>query len=284
MKLPAAVAEWCRGQGLGEVTEVQPVGGGCINDGAILRTGSGQTLFLKHNPQAPEDMFRREGEGLRALVVQGAPRVPSPLLADQEFLLMEDLSPAPREQGYWGHFGRQLAALHSHTHEAFGFERDNYIGSTPQRNPWTEDGHRFFGQHRLRFQARLATRRGRLSRRDLERVEALADRLEDLIPDQPASLIHGDLWLGNAITDDQGEPALIDPAAHYGWAEAELGMTRLFGAFPETFYHAYEEVRPLEKGWRARLPIYNLYHLLNHLNLFGGAYLGQVQAIMRRYG
>ena len=105
-----------------------------------------------------------------------------------------------------------------------------------------------------------------------------------LPPEQPASLIHGDLWSGNAIAGPEGEPAIIDPAAHYGWAEAELGMTNLFGGFPEAFYKAYEEVAPLVEGWRDRLPIYNLYHLLNHVNLFGAGYLGQVRSILQRFG
>jgi fructosamine-3-kinase len=115
-------------------------------------------------------------------------------------------------------------------------------------------------------------------------VENLTAQLKDLIPVEPASLLHGDLWSGNAITNSQGGPAIIDPAAHYGWAEAELAMTTLFGAFPNAFYQAYEEVRPLEPGYYARFPLYNLYHLLNHLNIFGRGYLGQVQAILRRFG
>jgi fructosamine-3-kinase len=112
----------------------------------------------------------------------------------------------------------------------------------------------------------------------------LAARLPQLVPQQPASLLHGDLWSGNAISDRHGAPAIIDPAVYYGWAEAELAMTALFGAFAESFYQAYQEMRPLESGWRERFDIYNLYHLLNHLNLFGESYLGEVRAILRRYG
>lgn len=115
------------------------------------------------------------------------------------------------------------------------------------------------------------------------RVEKLCDRLPELIPEQPASLIHGDLWSGNAMFDSRGQPAIIDPAAHYGWAEAELAMTTLFGSFPDVFYRAYQEARPLEPDFRERFPIYNLYHLLNHVNLFGGGYLGQSLSILRRY-
>jgi fructosamine-3-kinase len=197
--------------------------------------------------------------------------------------LLEDLSPATRRADYWPTLGRQLAVLHNHTAEQFGFAHHNYIGSTPQPNPWTEDGHAFFAEHRLGYQARLAQAADLLSADDARRVERLAARLTDLIPAQPASLIHGDLWSGNAISDAEGRPALIDPAAHYGWAEAELAMTALFGGFPDSFYRAYEDARPLDAGYRERFPLYNLYHLLNHLNLFGRGYLGQVQSILRRF-
>jgi fructosamine-3-kinase len=205
-------------------------------------------------------------------------------LFDQAFLLLEDLAPAPPCSDYWVIFGRQLAALHNTISRSFGFDHDNYIGSTSQSNPWTPDGYRFFAEQRLLYQGELAGRQGYLGAADLKRLMRLAARLPELVPAQPASLIHGDLWGGNAISDAKGLPALIDPAAHFGWAEAELAMTALFGAFPEAFYQAYAEVHPLEKVYRQRFPIYNLYHLLNHLNLFGASYLGQVQSILQRFG
>ena len=283
LEIPQAVQTWLREQGHGAVQQTSPIGGGCINNGMRLVTTSGHTFFLKTNSAAPPDMFAREAEGLNALRVPDGPRMPQPYLWAADFLLLEDLAPAQPQPNFWETLGRQLAALHNHTAPRFGFPHNNYIGSTPQPNPWTEDGYAFFAEHRLLFQARLAHRRGLLPAEDVRRVERLAARLPDLVPPQPPSLIHGDLWSGNVIADDRGQPALIDPAAHYGWAEAELGMTQLFGGFPESFYRAYEEVRPLAPGWRERLPIYNLYHLLNHLNLFGSSYYGAVQRILRRY-
>jgi fructosamine-3-kinase len=280
---PKQVSDWIHQQGFGEVVSIRPVGGGCINNGARLVTAAGRTLFLKTNPDTPVDMFAREAEGLQALGVPDGPRVPRPLLHGAEFLLLEDLSPAPRRQDYWPDFGRRLAALHNHTGPRFGFEHDNYIGSTPQPNPWTDDGFTFFAEHRLTFQARLARQRGLLSKDEVSRVERLCARLPELVPAQPASLLHGDLWSGNAMTDESGAPAIIDPAVHYGWAEAELSMTALFGAFPDAFYDAYQEVRPLASGYYQRFPLYNLYHLLNHLNLFGSGYWGQVMAILKRH-
>ncbi len=286
--VPEAVIEWLAQQGFGDVQSTRPVAGGCINNGVRLQSSSGKSFFLKTNLHAASDMFAREADGLIVLssdegsASQG-PRVPRPYLHGKIFLLLEDLVPAQRQRDYWPVFGRQLAALHNRTNPRFGFDHDNYIGSTPQPNTWAEDGYTFFAEQRLEFQARLAQRQGLLSPVDVQRVRKLAGRLPGLIPAQPASLIHGDLWGGNAITDENGAPAIIDPATHYGWGEAELAMTTLFGSFPEAFYQAYQEVRQLEAGYTERFPIYNLYHLLNHLNLFGSGYLGQVQSILRRF-
>ncbi len=283
-RIPAPVERWLDEHGYGGIKTSQPVGGGCINNGARLQPSSGKSFFLKTNSRAPEDMFAREAEGLAALGVTGGPRLPEPYAWEAGWILMEDLSPAPRRPGYWEDFGRRLAALHNHTSSRFGFAHDNYIGSTPQPNDWTPGGYSFFAEHRLMFQARLAQENRYLGREDVRRVESLASRLPELVPDQPASLIHGDLWGGNAVSDAQGGPALIDPAAYYGWAEAELAMTALFGSFPAAFYRAYQEVRPLYPGFESRYPLYNLYHLLNHLNLFGEGYLGQVRSILARWG
>jgi protein-ribulosamine 3-kinase len=281
--IPETVRDWLQEKGYGEISKIRPVSGGCINNGMVLQTGSGQSFFLKTNPAGPEDMFEREAEGLKALRVEDGPYVPTPFYFGRDFLLLEDLSPGPRRTNYWIEFGRKMAHLHNHSKPSFGFTNDNYIGSTCQPNLWTADGHRFFAEQRLLFQARLARQHGLMDKTQVVQVEKLAARLPELIPSQPASLMHGDLWSGNAITDHAGGPALIDPAVHYGWAEAELAMTDLFGSFPQEFYTAYQEVRPLTDGFRERFPIYNLYHLLNHLNLFGRGYFGQVTAILRRY-
>jgi protein-ribulosamine 3-kinase len=281
--IPDAVQIWLLENDYGVPKSTHPVSGGCINNGLILTTDSGKSFFLKINQHTPEDMFACEVEGLQALQVDEGPTVPKPYFHDSDFLLMEDLAPAARRSDYWSEFGYRMAALHQHTSHRFGFAHNNYIGSTSQPNPWTEDGYEFFGQHRLLYMARLAAKRGLLSKNDLKQVERLVNQLPDTVPQQPASLSHGDLWSGNALSNSGGGPAIIDPAAHYGWAEAELAMTTLFGSFPSAFYHAYEEERPLEPGYMSRFPIYNLYHLLNHLNIFGRGYLGQVQAILKRY-
>lgn len=283
MRIPEEITDWLRTNHLGDITSTHPVGGGCINNGLRLKTDLGETFFLKTNSDAPFDMFSREAEGLIHLSKKGGPRIPTPYFWGESFLLLEDLKPAQQKAGYWCELGFQLAHLHANVSRNFGFDHDNYIGSTPQPNPLCEDGYRFFGEHRLYYQAKLAFQRQLLSYKDLQRVESVIDRLPNLVPIQPASLIHGDLWSGNVITGPSGEPAIIDPAAHYGWAEAELAMTALFGGFQDDFYRSYLERRPLETGWQERFDLYNLYHLMNHLNIFGYGYRSQVLSIIGRY-
>lgn len=282
--IPNGVLAWLEENGHGALVAQHSVAGGCINNGTRIETSAGGAFFLKSNDNAPEDMFAREAEGLEALRSGQGPRFPQVYLVGSDFLLLEDLAPATRTADYWATLGRQLAQLHQRRKAEFGFDHDNYIGSTPQPNSWMEDGFDFFAEQRLGFQARQARDKGLLTRQEAAQVDNLAARLPELIPAQAASLSHGDLWGGNAISDTKGEPALIDPAAHYGWPEAELAMTSLFGGFDAEFYASYEESSSLERDWRARFPIYNLYHLLNHLNLFGRSYHGQVMSILRRFG
>ncbi|MBN2503469.1 MAG: fructosamine kinase family protein [Anaerolineales bacterium] len=281
--IPEEVSAWLDEQGYGAIASRQSVGGGCINNGMRLHTTSDERFFLKLNNAAPADMFALEVEGLDTLRVPDGPRIPQTFLHGRDFLLMEDLKPATRKRDYFTTLGHKLAAMHAHTNPQFGFPHDNYIGATVQINTWAEDGYVFFAEQRLGFQAELAQQCGYLGGQDVAAVKAIGARLPELVPKQPASLLHGDLWGGNAISDEHGEPALIDPAAHYGWAEAELAFTSMFGGFTGEFYDAYLEVRPLDAGWRERFPLYNLYHYLNHLNLFGTSYLGQVKSIIRKY-
>jgi fructosamine-3-kinase len=283
-RYPAALTNFIAARGWGGISADVPLGGGCINDARLLSTHHGPRLFLKQNRGQPADLFAREAEGLREMAaVSGAPRVPQVLLEDADFLLLEYLASAPRHVRFWELFGAELATLHLHTAPQFGFYADNYIGATPQPNPWASDGHDFFARERLRYQAELARRNGLLPAESERQIERLCLRLRELIPPQPASLLHGDLWSGNIHPGPEGKACLIDPACYYGWAEADLAMANLFGSLPEAFYAAYESVRPLEPGYRGRFDLYNLYHLLNHLNLFGTGYLPQAQAVLRKY-
>lgn len=283
MSIPHKVEEWLDEQGHGVVVNALGVGGGCINNGMRLVMDSGVSFFLKTNDRAPKDMFMREAEGLDALAQAEGPRVPKVYLIGEKFLLLEDLAPAQRTGDYWQTLGRQLARMHGTTRERLGFDHDNYIGATPQQNAWMVDGYDFYAEHRYGYQAELAQRRGYFTAKEVKLVEQFAGRLRNLVPVQAASLLHGDLWSGNMIADERGEPAIIDPAVYYGWGEADLAMMALFGSPPNAFYQVYNESRPMVSGWRERFELYNLYHLMNHLNLFGRGYYGQVMEVLKKY-
>lgn len=281
--------------GLGQPTGLVRVGGGCIADAAVAHFADGSSVFVKRAAGVPA-MFEREAEGLSALAEAGAIRVPAVLAVSQEALVLELISEASRKPGFSESFGRDFAKLHEYRGKTFGFYHDNFIGSTGQYNepldaPWNEaspdDGStwpRFFMERRLRFQVRLAAQKGYGHELEqlLDQAEARILELLGASTELP-SLLHGDLWSGNYIVDDRGEACLIDPAVYYGHREADLAMTRLFGGFDSSFYAAYAERSPLVPGHEERLPIYQLYHILNHLNLFGGGYFMQSKRILQRY-
>ena len=202
------------------------------------------------------------------------------------FLMMEYMKAAAKIDGYWEVFGRELALLHrvgcSHLAKRFGFPEDNYIGATPQKNAPMMNWVDFFRERRLLPQIKMAEHYFDANTRGL--FTKLSDHLDNYLsePERP-SLIHGDLWSGNASTGPDGKAWIYDPAAYVGHHEAELAMTELFGKNPDEFYRAYNEVYPIDSGYKDRRDLYNLYHLLNHLNLFGGSYLGSVKGILGRY-
>ena len=279
----ADVQDWINKEQLGNITSVDPVSGGCIHQALRVQTTSGKGFFLKQDPGKFTDVFQREAEGLEALRVEGGPAIPEVYLVREGYLLLSDLRPAPRCKDYWQIYGRQLAIVHMQRYTKFGFVNDNYIGSNPQQNTWMDDGWEFFQEMRLRNQIKWANDRSLLDAKDLHKLENLLKRLPDLIPEQPASLIHGDLWSGNLITNQDGKPALIDPAVYYGWAEADLAMADLFGHYPKEFFRAYTEINPLEPEYRTRFSLYNIYHLLNHLNIFGGGYRSQIRTVLDNF-
>ena len=296
MSYPAILDEL----GLGEPVQLQTVGGGCIADARIATFRDGSSVFVKC-AEGVSGMFEREAEGLRALASAAAIRVPDVLAVGEHALVLETIHAAPRKELFFESFGRGFAKLHGHRGPAFGFPHDNFIGSTVQLNepldgPWQtvvnegtslEDGSawpEFFLERRLRFQVDLAVNRGHghEAARILDRAE---NRISELLGSsaEPPSILHGDLWGGNYIVDERGAACLIDPAAYYGHREADLAMTRLFGGFEPGFYGAYSEALPLAPGHEERLPVYQLYHLLNHLNLFGSAYYSQCIRILQRF-
>lgn len=269
--------------GLSPRYQLQPLAGGDINDTALLTTDCGRRCCIKQHAAAPDDFFAAEAAGLEALAAQKTLRVPEVICVGKEFILLEFIEARGKNASYWQELGEGLARTHMRRQPYFGFVMDNYCGLTPQHNPPTDNGHAFFREQRILFQARLAFDNGLLSADEVKKIEQFSQRLEELIPAQNAALLHGDLWSGNIHSDDRGKPVLIDPAAYYGWPEADIAMTLLFGGFPDEFYNAYQTANPLETGWRTRAAIYNVYHLLNHLNLFGGGYRSQAMAIVSRH-
>lgn len=264
------------------------VSGGSINSARLLTSSDGRKLFLKSNPAPLPHMFEREAEGLCALAGAGHLRVPRPIAHGEDpipFLVMEAVEVSSPGRGFFEDFGRRFAQLHRDaTSERFGWTNDNYIGSTTQPNGWMDSWTDFWRERRLGHQLRLAESQGRADA-ELRRLgDRLMNRLDDFLGDvdEPASLLHGDLWGGNYLTDTDGRAVLIDPAVYYGHREADLAMTRLFGGFQPAFYRAYEEAWPLQAGSEVRGKIYELYHLLNHLNLFGGGYRSGCVSILRR--
>ncbi|TVQ88572.1 MAG: fructosamine kinase family protein [Chromatiaceae bacterium] len=259
------------------------LGGGCINRAALLTDG-GERIFVKLNCADRLEMFAAEAAGLEAMAATGSVRVPRPVCTGvaggEAFVAMEYLELGTR--GDSAAAGEQLAAMHRATADRFGWERDNTIGSTPQPNGWQADWPTFWQRQRLGFQLELAARNGyggRLQRRG-ERLLAGCPALLGHTP--PPALLHGDLWGGNIGYDQRGAPVLFDPAVYYGDREADLAMTELFGGFGPAFHAAYAGAWPLPTGYPVRRTLYNLYHILNHLNLFGSGYLGQAEGMIDR--
>ncbi|MGA7161392.1 MAG: fructosamine kinase family protein [Bacteroidota bacterium] len=268
-----------------EVASVTPIGGGSISTAMKATLGDGEILFVKVSPQQ-KDMFPKEANGLRELAKADAVKVPRVICVEENVLIIEFLrssSPSNRKT-FFAEFGRQFAALHRCTSSSFGFAENNYIGSTPQQNtPRSSSWKEFYQNYRLQFQFHLAEK-NRYVDAELRRLyTALDRRLDELIPDdgEPPALLHGDLWGGNFLCVEGNIPAIIDPAVYYGHREADLAMTMLFGGFGDSFYSAYDEVYPLKPGWKKRIELYKLYHLFNHLNLFGRGYYGEVVGTMK---
>jgi fructosamine-3-kinase len=270
------------------VERIAPLGGGSISDVSRVQTTAG-SLVVKGHADPPPGLFEAEAAGLKALRASNSslvvPRVIAVLAGPPAWLVLEDLGAGVRARDFDDRLGYGLAELHRTASDGFGFDEDNYCGATPQPNPWTARWVDFYRESRLGHQVRLAARAGLLSAADERLAGRLLEKLDTLVddPDARASLVHGDLWSGNLVVAADGRPALVDPAPSYSHREAELGMMTLFGGFSARVMSAYEEAWPLAPGWRERNGLYQLYHVLNHLNLFGAGYHQQAMALVRRY-
>lgn len=248
-----------------------------------LRLDGGGAAVAKRRRDAPAGFFAMEAHGLALLRAAGGLRVPQVLALADGAIALEDLGRGRPSQAHWHAAGGGLARQHACVGERFGLDRDGWCGDAAQANTPDDDGWRFFVRCRLLPLARRARDAGWLEPADTRAIDALCARLRERVPEQPPSLLHGDLWSGNVHACAGGELALIDAAAvHHGWAEADLAMLVLFGAPPPAFFEGYAEARRLRADWRTRAPLYNLSHQLNHLVLFGGGHLGAVRHALRR--
>ncbi len=301
------------------ITKASGIGGGCINDAHRVETDQG-SFFVKFNHAGRfPGMFEAEARGLKLLYEsqqnksrQGhakqknarhgnsqqnatrqndSPKVDVPRVIgfgeqdDISMLVLEYIESIGKTPDFWQDFGQGLANLHRHQPETgeFGLNHDNYIGSLPQQNhphkTWTE----FFVNQRLEPQLKMARDSGKAGGELAKMFDRLYSRLQEFFPEEPPSLLHGDLWSGNYMTGDKGQAVIIDPAVYYGHRYMDLGMSKLFGGFSTAFYEAYNDAWPLEPSWHESMDIANLYPLMVHVNLFGGGYLSSVKGILKRF-
>jgi fructosamine-3-kinase len=266
----------------------RPVGGGSINQAYALsdrdrQSASALAYFVKINQASRIAMFEAEALALSQIAATKSIRVPHPVcwgtVDGSAYIVLEWLDFGYGDHQAWEEMGRNLAALHRVTHpQGFGWEQPNTIGSTPQVNSWKTSWLEFFAENRLGYQFQLAHRKGGRFPQEKKLLAALPEILAGHEP-QP-SLVHGDLWSGNAAVTQQGEAVIFDPAAYFGDREVDIAMTQLFGSFPANFYSAYNEAFPLLAGYPHRRILYNLYHVLNHFNLFGGSYESQANQMI----
>ncbi len=264
--------------------KLSSIGGGCINTAYKLQSNH-SNLFIKLNQSSLIDMFEAEALGLQELDHLNCVRVPEVICFGQagndSYLAMEYIELGSLQGQASQQLGQQLAQLHQHQQPYFGWSINNTIGSTPQYNNREHDWLTFWQQQRLEKQLTFAANngaKGSIQKKGQHLVDNLAAFFSGYTP--LPSLLHGDLWGGNAAADEQGHPVIFDPASYYGDRETDIAMTELFGGFNNDFYAAYQAEYPLEPGYKVRKTLYNLYHILNHFNLFGGSYQNQAEAMI----
>ena len=273
------------------ITQTDRLSGGDINKAYALTLNTGDKIFMKANAKSNAAFFTAEAAGLTAIAATKAISTPKIICTGTDdgedvgysFLLLEYIKSSGKIKTYWETFARELAAMHkADVGKEFGFSQDNFIGARPQQNTPAGSWISFFRDQRLAPQFKAAD--SCFTPADRTKITRLLDNLDRFLiePEQP-SLLHGDLWNGNVMCGSEGKAMLIDPACYVGYCEADLAMTELFGGFPQTFYDAYKEAFPLQPGYEERRDLYNLYQLLNHLNLFGPTYLEPVLAITSEY-
>ena len=271
------------------ISSFSSLSGGCISNAYKIKTIDNKNYLLKINESHKGDMFLKEANGLVELKKANAIKVPEVILAEKDFILLEFINSSGRTNSFFKDFGIRFSEMHKYSSSTFGFYENNYIGANPQPNIPSKDEEtswtKFYFNKRLLYQYKLAEKNGYATQELRAGISKLENKIEKILAgsEESPSLLHGDLWSGNYMIDENGDACLIDPAVYYGHREADLGMTKLFGGFNSEFYKSYNENYPLPDGYDYRENIYKLYHVMNHLNLFGGGYYSQAISLINYY-
>ena len=268
-----------------KITSSSSIGGGCIANSSSIKTESGNKYFVKSYGNK-SNILKNEANGLNELAKSNTIRIPKVIVLDDEYLVLEYIEQGSRKNNFSSEFGRQYAQMHKYKGDIFGYLENNFIGSTPQINlPQSDSWVEFFWQNRLLYQFKLAEQNQYVDNSFREMFSKLENAFTSIVEgtEETPALLHGDLWGGNYIVDITGSAVLIDPAVYYGHREADLAMTRMFGGFDSEFYKSYNDEYPLIHDWEYRIDLYMLYHVMNHLNLFGSGYFSQAVSIVRKY-
>lgn len=272
---------------IGKIENIQSLSGGSINNAFQISTSQNK-YFLKTNTQDfALQMFKVEAKGLQVLSKSNTIKIPKVIhfgkIENTAFLILEFLETRVASNFFWEKFGQQLAFLHQQSSTDFGLDHSNFIGSLPQSNNFHKTWVDFFIKERMLPQIELAEKNQLLPYPIKKQFESLFKKLNDIFPNEPPTLIHGDLWSGNFIKGKNETPVLIDPAVYFGHREMDLAMSYLFGGFEERFYYSYNETFPLQPNFENRVKVYQVYYLMVHVNLFGSGYLSSIQNILKRY-
>ena len=269
-----------------DIIDVQLISGGSVNTSVRILTEEG-AFFVKFNHAERDDQYEKEVRGLDLIRQTDTLPVPTVighgLTSNKAYLAQNFVESAMQASDFWENFGHSLALLHSHTQRDFGLHFDNYVGPLPQNNQPLSNGIEFWITRRLRPQAGLALYNELINKDLYQKLEKFYDQLPQLLPKERPALLHGDLWTGNFLTNQTGHATLVDAAPYYGFREAEMAFTLLFGGFESPFYEAYHDTFPLEDHFKDRVAIYNLYPLLVHVNLYGKSYLAPIEKLLKNY-
>ncbi len=263
------------------------VGAGSINETLQVNTSHGVYFVKKNSALRYPKMFEKEARGISLLGDTNEIVIPEIIGYDENssegFLILKYIESGIKQDSFWELFGKQLASLHKHTDDLFGLDYDNYIGSLKQSNNKNDSWSAFLRDERLEIQLKMARDRNLILKDTVSNFHRFYNRIDEIFPEEPPALIHGDLWSGNFMVNQNDNPVIIDPAVYYGHREMDIAMSQLFGGFDIEFYESYNTHYPLENGWQQRMELCNLYPLMVHVNLFGGSYVGSVNSIIKKF-